>query len=207
VIESVGADVCESKLLGFSVSALAISSLESNRADASAGHSNDNFDSMGLPSYQHLRPSTRRHDQYPCGFDGIVGLHCCFACAFCTATGEYAATTQAANATDLICFLIFENYSLLQSNHGDNQIGPFENFDQFLENALIVVGAWLEVFLQEALRFVDRLKNQLVISHPFLPIRCSPLAGKRKIKSNFGINPSTFVSALDVVFGCCAEWA
>jgi hypothetical protein len=121
VIGSVGADVCESSgLPDFSVSALAISSLESNRADASAGHSNDDFDSMGLPSYQHLRPSTRRQDEYPCGFDGIVGLHCCFACAFGAATGEYAATTQAANATDLISFLIVKNYSLLQSNHGDN---------------------------------------------------------------------------------------
>ena len=149
MIESVGADVCESNgLRDFSVSALAISPLESNCADASAGHSNDDFDSVGLPSYQHLRPSMRRQDQYPCGFDGIAGLHCCFACAFGTTTGENAATTQAANATDLICFLIFKDYSLLQSTHGDNQIGPFENFDQFVENALVVVGSRLEVFLQ-----------------------------------------------------------
>jgi hypothetical protein len=150
VIESVGANVCEScesnGLMDFSVRALAISPLESNCANARAGHSNDDFDSMGLPSYQHLRPSMRRQDQYPCGFDGIAGLHCCFACAFGTATGKNAATTQAANATDLICFLIFKNYSLLQSTHGDNQIGPFENFDQFVENPLVVVGAWLEVF-------------------------------------------------------------
>jgi hypothetical protein len=122
--------------------------LESNCADASAGHVNDDFDSKGLPSYQHLRPSMRRQDQYPCGFDGIAGLHCCFACAFGATTGESAATTQAANATDLICFLIFKDYSLLQSTHGDNQIGPFENFDQFVENALVVVGSRLEVFLQ-----------------------------------------------------------
>jgi hypothetical protein len=46
------------------------------------------------------------------------------------------------------------------------------------------------------LRFVDGLKNQLLISHPFLPIQCRPNAGEGKIKSNFGIIPSTFVSAL-----------
>ena len=87
----------------------------------------------------------RRQDQYPCGFDGSAALHCCFACAFSTTTGENAATTQAANATDLICFLI--SNSLLQSTLGDNQIGPFENFHQFVENALGIVGSWLEVLL------------------------------------------------------------
>jgi hypothetical protein len=83
---------------------------------------------------------------------------------------------------------------LLQSTHGDNQIGPFENFHQFVENALVVVGSWLEALLQYALRFADGLKNQLLISHPFLPIQCRSFAGKRKFKSNFGIIPSTFVS-------------
>jgi hypothetical protein len=112
VIESVATDVCEpSALRDFSVSALAISPLESNCADASAGHVNDDFDNKGLPSYQHLRPSMRRQDQYECEFDGIAALHCCFACAVGTATGENAATTQVANATDLICFPI--NYPLL----------------------------------------------------------------------------------------------
>ncbi|MGC2028202.1 hypothetical protein, partial [Bradyrhizobium sp.] len=41
-------------------------------------HSNDDFESMGLPSYQHLRPSMSRQDQYPCGVVGIETLHCCF---------------------------------------------------------------------------------------------------------------------------------
>jgi hypothetical protein len=146
LIEPVDADVCVSNvLLDLSVSALAISPWESNCADTSAGHSKDDFDNIALPSYQHLRPSMRRQDQYLCELDGIAALHCCFACAFGTATEKDAATTQAANATDLICFLI--NYSLLQSTHGDNQIRPFENLHQFVENALAVVGAWLEVFL------------------------------------------------------------
>jgi hypothetical protein len=123
-------------------------------------------------------------------------LHCCFACAFGTATGDNAATTQATNATDLICFVILKDYSLLQSSYGDNQIGPFENFHQFGENVLVVLGAWFEVFLQYALRLVDGPKNQLLISHPFLPIQMSLAIGrKRKIKSIFGIIPSTFVTA------------
>ena len=101
----------------------------------------------------------RRHDQYPCGVDGIAELHRCFACASGAATGENAATAKAANETDLICFLIFENYSLLQSTHGDNEIGSFKNFDQFVEDALFMVKSRLEVLLQQALRFVDGLKN------------------------------------------------
>jgi hypothetical protein len=60
---------------------------------------------------------------------------------------------------------------LLQSTYGDNQIGPFENFHQSGENALVVLGSWFEVFLQYALRFVDGLKNQLLIGHAFLPIQ------------------------------------
>jgi hypothetical protein len=83
---------------------------------------------------------------------------------------------------------------LLQSTYGDNQIGPFENFHQFGENALVVLGAWFEVFLQYALRFVDGLKNQLLIGHAFLPIQFHRIRRKRKIKSFFGIIPSTFVS-------------
>jgi hypothetical protein len=121
-------------------------------------------------------------------------LHCCFACAYGTATGENAATTQATNATDLICFVILKDYPLLQSAYGDNQIGPFENFHQFGENALVVLGSWFEVFLQYALRFVDGLKNQLLIGHAFLPIQFRHFRRKRKIKSIFGIIHSTFVS-------------
>jgi hypothetical protein len=56
---------------------------------------------------------------------------------------------------------------LLQSTYGDNQIGPFENFHQFGENALVALGSWFEVFLQYALRFVEGLKNQLLVGHAF----------------------------------------
>jgi hypothetical protein len=34
--------------------------LETGSADVTLGHSNNDFESMGLPSYQHFRPSIRR---------------------------------------------------------------------------------------------------------------------------------------------------
>jgi hypothetical protein len=61
VSESFSARACESNgLPGFSVATLVISRLETGCADASLGHSNNDFESMGLPSYQHCRPSIRR---------------------------------------------------------------------------------------------------------------------------------------------------
>jgi hypothetical protein len=63
VIKSAGAALAweSNGSLDFSVGAVPISKMGS--ADAGAGHSNDDFESMGLPSYQHLRPSMRRQDQ------------------------------------------------------------------------------------------------------------------------------------------------
>jgi hypothetical protein len=125
-------------LRGCSGNVLAISPSDFGCTETGVRHSNDDFDNKGWPSYQHLRPSMKRHDQYPCRFDGAE-LHCCFASAFGTMTGENKATTQTTNATDdLICFLILKGYSLLQSTHGHNQLGPFENFHQFVENSLVV---------------------------------------------------------------------
>jgi len=61
VSESFSARACESNgLPGFSVTTLVISRLETGCADASLGHSNNDFEIMGLPSYQHRRPSIRR---------------------------------------------------------------------------------------------------------------------------------------------------
>jgi hypothetical protein len=74
-------------------------------AEACAGHSNNDFESMGLPSYQHFRPSIRRQDQYPCGSDGIAALHFCFACAVGISIDESVAM-QAAKAINEVCFLI-----------------------------------------------------------------------------------------------------
>jgi hypothetical protein len=78
---------------------------ESGCAEACAGHSNNDFESIGLPSYQHFRPSTRRQDQYPCEGDGIAALHCCFACAVGIQIDESVAM-QEAKAIDAICFFI-----------------------------------------------------------------------------------------------------
>jgi hypothetical protein len=75
-----GAFACESMgLFGLSVAALASSPSLSGCADGCLGHSNSDFESIGLPSYQHLRPSMRRQDQYPCELDGIAALHGCLA--------------------------------------------------------------------------------------------------------------------------------
>jgi hypothetical protein len=111
VSESSGAHACESNgLLGFSGKTLVSSLLESSRsefgrAEASAGHSNNDFASMGLPSYQHFRPSITRQDQCPCGFDDIVALHFCFACAVGISIDESVAI-HAAKVINGVCFLI-----------------------------------------------------------------------------------------------------
>src|SRR6202140_142558 len=61
---------------------------------------------MGLPSYQHFRPSLRRWaHQCRCGSDGIAALHCCFVCAFGIPTAK-SVPKQAAKAIDGNCFLI-----------------------------------------------------------------------------------------------------
>jgi|ERR1700722_5060435 hypothetical protein len=122
---SPGAHACESMgLPGFAGSALVSSRIEFGCAEACcteacfaegcgaegccaeacAAHSNDDFDSMGLPSYQHFRPSIRRQDQYACEFDGIAALHC-FACAVGISIDDSVAI-QAAKVINGVCFLI-----------------------------------------------------------------------------------------------------
>lgn len=64
---------------------------------------------------------------------------------------------------------------MLQSTYSDNQIGPFENLHQLVENApLAVLGTRLKIFFQYSLRFADRLQRQLLISHCFFPIKKMP---------------------------------
>jgi len=60
---------------------------------------------------------------------------------------------------------------LLQSAYSENQIRAFEHFHQLVEDALIVLRPRLKVFFQYELRFANRLKSQLLISHRFLPIK------------------------------------
>ena len=50
---------------------------------------------------------------------------------------------------------------MLESAYTDYQIGAFENFDQLVGGALIVLGPRL----QYELRFANRMKSQLLISH------------------------------------------
>jgi hypothetical protein len=92
-------------LPGLSGTTLVGSPSEFGGAEACADHSNEDFESMGLPSYQHFLPSIRRQDQYPCGCDGIAALHLCFACAVDISIDESAAM-QAAKAMNGVCFLI-----------------------------------------------------------------------------------------------------
>ena len=64
---------------------------------------------------------------------------------------------------------------LLQAAYSNYQIGAFENFDQLVEDMLIVLRPGPKVFFQYELRFVNRLKSQLLISHLFfLPIKEMP---------------------------------
>jgi hypothetical protein len=59
----------------------------------------------------------------------------------------------------------------LQAAYSDYQIGAFENFHQLVEDTLMVLRPGPKVFFQYELRFVNRLKSQLLISHLILPIK------------------------------------
>jgi hypothetical protein len=85
-----------------------------------------------------------------------------------------------------------ETASLLQSAYSDYQIGALENFHQLVEDALIVLGPRL----QYELRFANRMKSQLLISHllishRFLLIKqIAPQRRRRKNQATFlGISP------------------
>ena len=75
--------------------------------------------------------------------------------------------------------------SLLQASYRNDQIGPIENLHQLVEDALIVMGARLKVFVQYALGFADGVKGQLLICHGFLPIRGCAFTEGWRIKSSF----------------------
>src|SRR5882757_6766753 len=63
----------------------------------------------------------------------------------------------------------------LQAAYSNYQIGAFENFHELVEDMLIVLRPGPKVFFQYELRFVNRLKSQLLISHLFfLPIKEMP---------------------------------
>ena len=127
--ESVGAQACESNgLLGLSVGVLASSPSEAGCTEACAGHFNKDFESPGLPSYQHFRPSMRRQDQKPCVCDGVAALlHCCFASAVGIPIVESA--VQAATAIAESCFVIsVQRLRVAARLRATTKSGPFENF-------------------------------------------------------------------------------
>jgi hypothetical protein len=73
---------------------------------------------------------------------------------------------------------------LLQAAYSHYQIGAFENFHELVEDMLIVLRPRSKVFLQYELRFVNRLKSQLLISHLFfLPIKEMPSDREKEAKN------------------------
>src|SRR5712671_4478330 len=84
----------------------------------------------------------------------------------------------------------------LQAAYSDYQIGAFENFHQPVEDTLIVLRPGPKVVFQYELRFVNRLKCQLLISHLFLPIKQMPwIKEEVEIKPLLG-NIPVFLSLL-----------
>ena len=83
----------------------------------------------------------------------------------------------------------------LQAAYSDYQIGAFENFHQPVEDTLIILRPGPKVVFQYELRFVNRLKSQLLIGHLFLPIKQMPSRKRKKqeIKLLLGNTP-TFLS-------------
>jgi hypothetical protein len=81
-------------------------------------------------------------------------------------------------------FAHYETALSLQAGYSDYQIGAFEDFHQPVEDTLIVLRPGPQVFFQYELRFVDRLKSQLLISHLFLPIKqiFLPIKQTRSVK-------------------------
>src|SRR6266849_543507 len=62
----------------------------------------------------------------------------------------------------------------LQAAYRDYQIGGVRDFHQPVEDTLIVLRPGPKVVFQYELRFGNRLKSQLLISHLFLPIKQMP---------------------------------
>lgn len=48
----------------------------------------------------------------------------------------------------------------LHSIDGDQEIWPFQHFDQFIkDNPLVIAGTWLQILFENALRVTDCLKG------------------------------------------------
>src|SRR4051812_39680923 len=92
----------------------------------------------------------------------------------------------------------------LQAAYSDYQIGAFENFHQPVEDTLIILRPRPKVVFQYKLRFVYRLKCQLLISHHFLPIKQMPSREKEETRNQaaFGKYPHFFELFDQFLFQC-----
>ncbi|MEH2526791.1 MULTISPECIES: hypothetical protein [unclassified Bradyrhizobium] len=72
---------------------------------------------------------------------------------------------------------------MLQAAYSNNQTGALENFHQPVEDTLIVLRPGPKVFFQYELRFVNRLKSQLLISHLFFPIKEMPSSQEKEARN------------------------
>jgi hypothetical protein len=92
----------------------------------------------------------------------------------------------------------------LQAAYSDYQIGAFENFHQPVEDTLIILRPGPKVVFQYELRFVNRLKSQLLISHLFLPIKQMPSNEKEETRNQaaFGKYPHFFELSDQLLFQC-----
>jgi hypothetical protein len=90
---------------------------------------------------------------------------------------------------------------LLQAAYCDYQIGAFENFHQLVEDTLSVLRPGPKIFFQYELRFANCLKSQLLIGHPFLPIKQMQMLLKRKREKS-----SQFLE-IPPLFSCFFEWS
>src|SRR5260370_42399557 len=90
----------------------------------------------------------------------------------------------------------------LQAAYSDCQIGALENLHQPVEDTLIILRPGPKVVFQYELRFVNRLKRQLLISHLFLPIKQMPSRKrkKQKIKQLLGNIPTFWSYPINFYF-------
>jgi hypothetical protein len=79
----------------------------------------------------------------------------------------------------------------LQAAYSGYQIGAFENFLQPVEDTLMVLWPGPKVVFQYELRFVNRLRSQLLIGHLFLPIKQMPRSEEEaRNQADFGNIPT-----------------
>jgi hypothetical protein len=53
----------------------------------------------------------------------------------------------------------------LKTIDGDHDGRPLEHFYEAVQQTFMIVGSWLEVFFQNALRIPDSLNSQFLVAH------------------------------------------